>query len=405
MSINEARLYDRFQTMNRIGETERGGLHRLALSDEDKQARDLLVDWFKELHLTVRVDDLGNIYGIKPGSDPSAKPVVIGSHLDSVPKGGKYDGTLGVLAALEIVESLIDEGVSHEQPVIVVNFTNEEGARFPKPMISSGVLSGVYQTEDMFQLADDSGITLGDELKRIGYAGEKDFRLKDVDKFIELHIEQGPVLIEQQAAIGIVEGIQGLSWHEATFIGEADHAGPSPMSTRKDAAVGAFKAMTALHEWVLSLEDETSITFGRIAVEPHVVNVIPGKAVFSIDIRHPEKEILEQRIDKMKQILTETALRFDLDSQLEDLSFMPPAPFSQKLVQDLENVCLSEKVSYHRMYSGAGHDAMYMNRLAETIMLFVPSIDGKSHNEKEESRWEDIHQCVKVMYELVKKQL
>jgi N-carbamoyl-L-amino-acid hydrolase len=405
MAVDSERLKRRFDRLSEIGKTEGGGVSRLALSDEDKEARDLFVSWLKELGLEVKVDDLGNIYGILKGKNPDAAPLVMGSHLDSVPRGGKYDGTIGVLAGLEAIESLIEDGIEPDQPVIVVNFTNEEGARFPKPMISSGVLSGKFTTEDMYKLEDDNGISIEEELKRIGYLGDRENRLQEADKFFEVHIEQGPVLIDKGVNTGIVEGIQGLSWHQITYTGETDHAGPSPMEYRRDAGVGAVTAMSRLYKWVKKMNDETLITFGKIKASPGAVNVIPGEVTFSIDIRHPDKGVLEERIEQMKQTLLDTALEMKLDSQIEDLSYMPPVSFSEKLTNDLENICKNKGIPYHRMFSGAGHDAMYMNKLAETVMIFIPSIGGKSHNEAEESRWEDVALSTDLLYELVKQQV
>ncbi|PYZ97183.1 Zn-dependent hydrolase [Alteribacter lacisalsi] len=401
MRVNIERVKQKFNKLASIGGTANGGVHRLALSDEDREARNLFVEWLKERELEVNIDDLGNIYGIKKGTDPSLPPLVLGSHLDTVPYGGRFDGTLGVLTGLEIIENLIDENQEHTQSVIVVNFTNEEGARFPKPMISSGVLANKYTTKDMHMLRDVTGKTIKDELDRIGYSGKRENRITKADKFFELHIEQGPALIEQGASAGIVEGIQGLSWHQVTFEGDADHAGPSPMAFRKDAGVGAVKAMYRLHEWVSSAGDETMITFGKIKTEPDVVNVIPGKAVFSVDIRHPDPNILQRRVEEMKQIVIETSLETRLTNCIEDLSYMPPVVFSSDLTEQLEEICLKESIPAVRMYSGAGHDAMYMNRIAETVMVFVPSLNGKSHNEAEESRWEDIESCMNLTAELV----
>ncbi len=402
MSVNNTRLIDRFETISAIGKTKNGGVTRLALSERDKEARDVFVNWLKELNLDVRIDDFGNIYGIKYGTNQQLKPIVMGSHLDSVIKGGKYDGTLGVLVGLEVIESFIEQNIEHERSLIVVNFTNEEGARFPKPMLCSGGITGVFNKEEIYELKDDDGLRFIDELKKISYLGDEKNRLQEVEAFIELHIEQGPVLVENEAKVGVVKGIQGLAWYEVTFLGEADHAGPTPMKKRKDAFIGVAKSIYKLTQWVKSLNDETSITFGKASVEPNIINVIPGKATFSIDLRHPDKEILSERIATMKEVLVKVALEERLDSQIKELSHMNPVEFSESLVSKLETISKIENLEMKTMYSGAGHDAMYMNRIGPTVMIFVPSLNGKSHCEEEISSWEDIISCSNVMFKLVK---
>jgi N-carbamoyl-L-amino-acid hydrolase len=405
MNINGTRLVERLHNMAKIGKTSKNGVHRLALTEEDKAARNLFVLWLKDLRLDVRVDDFGNIFGRKEGKLSHLPPVVIGSHLDSVPNGGKFDGTLGVLAALEVIQTLTEEDAQHDYPIEIAMFTNEEGARYATPMLGSGGMTGVFEQEYVYQMKDEQGLRFIDELKKINYHGDKEHRLQKIKCFVELHIEQGPVLIENKVSVGIVKGIQGLSWHKVTFIGESDHAGTTPMNQRKDAFVSAIKAMYLLHHWVKDLGDETAITFGKCSVNPNVINVIPRQVSFSIDVRHPDEETLIKRIGKLKEIILNISTDDDVESQIEDISLMQPVQFSERLVRELENLSRIAGFSSYKMYSGAGHDAMYMNRLGETVMIFVPSLKGKSHCEEEESCLEDIYQTVEVLYQLIKKEI
>ncbi|WP_035711974.1 M20 family metallo-hydrolase [Salibacterium aidingense] len=401
MNINVDRMKRRFQQLNKIGRSHGGGINRLALTDTDKEARDLFLAWLKELDLELQWDDLGNIYGVKPGVDDSLKPILIGSHLDSVPDGGAFDGVLGVLTGLEVIETLKENQISHRFPVGVVNFTNEEGARFPIPMTASGVLSSIYPKEKMYHLHDENGDTIEQELQRIGFQGKEKYRITDLEAFLELHIEQGPVLEEKGAHIGIVDGIQGLSWQTISVYGEADHAGPSPMSYRKDAGIAAMRAMLSIHDWVNHLNDGTLVTFGKIQTIPDTINVIPGGSKFSLDIRHPDNNVLlkrqEECLKRINDIITLEGCSWDHES----LSYMAPVSFHPPFVKELEQICRNNDYAYQTVTSGAGHDAMHMNQLAPAVMVFVPSINGKSHNKEEVSRWEDIGPAVDVIYEWI----
>lgn len=387
--------------MAEIGKTKKNGVHRLALSDEDKHARELLISWLKELQLDIKIDDFGNIFARKEGAIPGLPPVVCGSHLDTVPYGGRFDGTLGVLAALEVVSSIMDHNIEHEYPIVIAMFTNEEGARYTKPMLGSGAITGIFQKEFVYQLKDDEGKEFITELARIGFLGEKENRLKDIKSFIELHIEQGPVLMEKERTIGIVKGIQGISWQQVMLTGQADHAGPTPMKSRKDALITAMKIINKIHKWVSNLEDDTSVTFGKLAVSPNTINVVPGNVSFSIDLRHPDRKKLYQRIDKVKEIILNIASYEDVAEQIEEVTFIEPVLFSERLVNNLEEICQEKGYSYYTMFSGAGHDAMYMNNIGEAVMIFVPSIDGKSHCEEEDTTWPDIYQGVDILYRLI----
>lgn len=397
--ISIDRIRDRHAQIAGIGALSDGGVSRLALSNEDKQAREVLRQWMEELDLEITQDDLGNMYGLLPGTGPALEPIVLGSHLDSVPNGGTFDGVIGVLAGLEVLQSVRETGQTPRRSLLLVNFTNEEGARFPIPMISSGVLSGTYTIEKMMELPDQNHITIEQELKRLDLQGDKTNRLQRAYAFLELHIEQGPVLEDKNRQIGIVKGIQGLSWHEFTIVGDADHAGPSPMASRADAGIMAMKVILALHEWVLHLEDQTTITFGQIKTEPFSINVIPGKTTFSVDIRHPDKTLLDERLVEMMTLVEKTMAQEPGSWEEASLSYMPPVTFHAPFLKELESICREQRFSYSTMFSGAGHDAMHISKFIPTVMLFVPSIGGKSHHPAELSRWEDIDQAVQLMYE------
>lgn len=401
MNINSERLKKRFNEMAKIGATESGGVHRLTLSMEDKQARDLFVTWLEELQLKVTIDDFGNIYGRKEGKSPHLPPVVTGSHLDSVAYGGKYDGTLGVLTALEAIETIIDNGIEHEHPIEIVNFTNEEGARYTTPMLGSGALAGIFDQDYTHQLKDSSGKTVIDELKNINYFGDKKNRLKDLKLFIEVHIEQGPILAQNKVDVGIVEGIQGLFWYKVRFTGESDHAGTTPMEFRKDPLVAAAKTMDQLCEWVVAENDGTAITFGKLDVTPNNVNVIPKTIDFTIDIRHPDEATLLKHVETMKDKVHHIAQQQNIIAQIEELSLMKPVHFSAELIEELETLANNSNYKAMKMFSGAGHDAMYMHYMADTAMIFVPSLNGKSHCEEEISDWNDIEKGTDLLYQFL----
>lgn len=406
MTINIERVKEKHQALAQIGALPGGGVSRLALTKEDVEARGLLKTWMEEVGAECQLDDLGNMYGWLQGTERKDKPVVVGSHLDSVPSGGTFDGVLGVLAGLEIMTRLKEEGIQHKIPFALANFTNEEGARFPIAMIASGILSGKYTKEEMENLTDKDGISMGEELRRFNLIGEASNRLTDLEAFAELHIEQGPVLESEKKQVGIVNGIQGLNWYEVLVEGEADHAGPSPMETRKDALIAATNVIQSLHQWVSSLNDETTITFGSMRVDPDVVNVIAGKVTFTIDIRHPDARTLENREKEMQKRLSDILDKEPLHNwNVKTLTRKPPVQFHRPFLEQVEQICQNKGHSYKHMISGAGHDAMYMNEIAPTFMMFVPSIGGKSHHPSEKSRWEDIEVCIDVLYEWVKQNI
>lgn len=398
--INFKRLKYTIEQSSEIGKIEGNGLKRLALSDEDKKMRDIFKSWMEESGLSVRIDDFGNMYGRREGKENRA-PVLIGSHLDTQPNGGRFDGILGVLTALEVVRTLHDYQIETIRPIEIINFTNEEGARFEPPMMASGGLAGVFDREFVYSRVDRDGKSFGDELKQIGYAGSPDNRIKEFFAFVELHIEQGPVLESENISIGAVEGIQGMNWREITVIGEADHAGPTPMHMRKDALAAASEMINTIED--IAIKNDVTATVGRLDVHPDVVNCVPGKVTFSLDIRHMNNElrmnVLDKIIDRIQKIASERGVTIEINNLWDAETTI----FHQKLVDLILETAEEYEYSSKRIASGAGHDAKYMNELGPTAMIFLPSVNGKSHDVSELTLDEDIEKGANVLLGVVKK--
>lgn len=396
--INAERLLTSMRDMAAIGATPRGGVTRLALSDEDKQSRDLFRDWLQAAGLDIRVDDLGNIYGWRAGREPDLPPVLIGSHLDSIRQGGKYDGALGTLAALECIRTLNDLDVQTRRTLGVVSFTGEEGARFEPSILGPSVLTGRFTLDYVYARTDRySGVTLGEELERIGYKGEQANRTPKPAAFIELHIEQGPVLDREGLAIGVVEGIVGLTWLEVTLTGQADHAGPSPMAGRRDALVGASRIITAVRDMARELDPDAVATVGRLKVEPDIINVIPGQVTFGVDIRHPDEAQLVNMAETVREIVSRIAGDEKLEFDIEQVGQLDVTRFDPTLIDAVEDVTRECGFSFRRIISGAGHDSQWMARFCPTTMIFVPSKNGKSHCEEEETGESELVQGATVL--------
>lgn len=396
MKINLARMQDRFNSLASFGATEQGGLSRLALSDADKQARDQLVVWLKEAGLSVRIDDVGNIYGRREGTNPEAAPVLIGSHLDTVFQGGRFDGITGVLGAFEIMETLNDNQVKTHSPLEVVVFTNEEGARFQPPLLGSGAVAGAFTREFVYSRQDRNEKTFEQELKRIGYQGKEENRPHNVSSYLELHIEQGPVLESRGISVGVVDGIQGMVWLEVTVHGQADHAGPSPMDMRHDSLVASARIIEKVCDLAYELGQGSVTTVGRIKVEPDIINVIPGKTVFTVDIRNAQDEIVDQGIVLFKNMVEQICKQEQVGFEIKQIWKVPATPFDPKVIKAVEESVQELGYSYMHITSGAGHDAQYMAKFAPTGMIFVPTVNGKSHCQEESANWEDIERAVNV---------
>jgi N-carbamoyl-L-amino-acid hydrolase len=389
MKIDLGRLERSIEDLGKIGATPRGGLTRLALTDEDKRGRDWLVQHMKDAGLRITVDQMGNIFGERPGQ-PGLPPVMMGSHADSVPTGGKYDGQLGVLCGLEVIRALNDGNVRTRHPVTLVIFTNEEGARFQPAMIASGVMAGKIPLEDAYNARDKDGIRLVDELERIGYLGSEPCIPRALRAYLELHIEQGPFLEEEGLAIGVVEGIVAIAWSRLTIHGVQDHAGPTPMRIRHDALVAAAEIVSRVRGIARELGGDLVTTVGNLTVLPNIPNAIPGRVQLSIDRRDPKDATLDRARAMLDPAVRETCEREGVTYELEHYWRVPHTPFDPDVVAAVERAAKATGAGYRRILSGAGHDAQYMAAIGPTGMIFVPSHDGRSHCEEEFTRIDDI---------------
>jgi len=389
MRIDRKRLEQSIEELGRIGETARGGLTRLALSDADRQARDRMVAWMREAGLRVTVDRMGNIFGERPGG-AGLPPLMIGSHVDSVPTGGKYDGQLGVLCGLEAIRSLNDHAVRTRHPVTLAIFTNEEGARFQPAMIASGVMAGKIALEEAYDARDKDGLRLVDELERIGYLGPEPCVARLFRAYLELHIEQGPFLEEERLSVGVVEGIVAISWSRLTIHGVQDHAGPTPMRGRHDALVAAAEVVTGVRGIARQVGGDLVTTVGNLTVRPNIVNAIPGSVTLSIDMRDPKNETLDIALPMLDAVVKEACDSEGVRYELEHYWRVPYTPFDPDVVATVERAARETGVRYRRIRSGAGHDAQYMAAIGPAGMIFVPSRGGRSHCEEEFTPMDDI---------------
>ena len=390
LRIDQDRLWRSLMEMARIGATPKGGNNRLALGDLDKEARGLFISWCEEAGLTVSVDQMGSIFARRPGTDPDLEPVLVGSHLDTQPTGGRFDGVLGVLAALEVVRALNDAGIETERPIEIVNWTNEEGSRFSPPMIASGVFAGAFTLEEAHAIRENNGAaTIGEELDRIGFKGEAPATGRDIHACFELHIEQGPILEDEGKTIGVVTLAMGQRWFEVTVTGVESHAGPTPMPKRKDALVGAARMIDLVNRIGFDFGPNAHATVGVIEIEPASRNVIPGSAWFTIDFRHPEEETLAAMEEALRAGCAEIAAGAQVEVEVKSFWSTAPRPFATELVDRVRSSAERLGYSHRDIASGAGHDAVYVAKVAPTAMVFVPCEDGISHNEAENATPED----------------
>lgn len=390
LRCNQKRLWDDHMTLAAYGATPKGGMGRLALTDDDKKARDLFVQWSKEAGCDVRIDGVGNIFARRAGNDLSAAPVMTGSHLDTQPLGGRFDGILGVLAGLEIVRTLNGADVRHERPIDVVCWTDEEGSRFGAGCVGSNAFVGRRTVEDTLQMTDAEGKSIGDELERIGYAGETPVGGIDVDSFFEIHIEQGPILENEGLQIGAVEGAQASTGYMVTVTGEEGHAGTLPMVLRKDAMHGAARMIDAVDNVAFGFDPHPVITVGHVRVRPNSRNTIPGQVIFSIDSRHPDDAILAAAGDAMKAACAEIAAERGLEVDIKQTSHRDAVTFDPACVQAVRDASAALGIKCMDIFSGAGHDAINMSHICPSGMVFIPCEDGISHNELENARPEDL---------------
>lgn len=358
------------------------GVNRLALNDADKEGRDLFVDHLREEGLDVRIDKIGNIFGVRKGTNPNEPSVVMGSHLDTVRDAGVFDGALGVLSGLEVIRLLNQHDVETERSVAVGAFTNEEGARFQPDMMGSMVFTGKMGLEDAWKAFDDDGITVKEELKRSGYLGGD---VLDAGCFFELHVEQGPALHVGSQQIGVVEGVQGMAWWDGDYRGEANHAGTTPLDLRRDALLAAADLCCRLREAAEDIGRGSVATMGRLNPRPDIRNVVPGGAFFTVDFRQYEAELYEEGQREVLKLIEEVAERHSVDLSLEQTVDAKPVRFDCGMVGLVERKTRLLSLSYKRMHSGAGHDAQFMSYVCPTAMIFVPSIGGRSHCTEEKT--------------------
>ncbi len=394
---NSRRLQELIEQFSQFGATENGGVTRLSLSEEDVLARNYFCECCKALGMDIHVDDMGNIYATLAGKK-DVPPIVMGSHLDSVEKGGKFDGVLGVLTAIEAIRTIKENEIEMDIPLMIVNFTNEEGARFDPAMMSSGVITSKFAKEKMLQSTDKNGVRFHEALQASGYEGEQANRLKEALAYIELHIEQGPVLEAKQREIGVVEGVLGMVCYEISITGQSNHAGTTPMSMRKEPMIVASTIITELHEQLGKIDEQLVFTFGRMNVSPNIHTVIPNQVTFTIDSRHQDAEVMEQ-VEDILNALPETAGGCNIHPV--KLWGRETVHFDAAICNEVESACQSFGYTAHRMFSGAGHDAQYMASIVPSAMIFVPSIQGKSHCEEEKTTFEDCAKGADILLETV----
>ncbi|MFI7857767.1 MULTISPECIES: Zn-dependent hydrolase [Pseudomonas] len=388
--VDSARLWQSLMDLARLGATPKGGVCRLALTDLDRQARDLFVQWCEAAGCTVSVDAVGNIFARRPGRNPKLPPVMTGSHIDTQPTGGKFDGCFGVMAGLEVLRTLNDLGIETEAPLEVVVWTNEEGSRFPPCMMGSGVFAGKFTLEDTLAKRDAAGVTVGEALNAIGYAGQRAVLGHPVGAYFEAHIEQGPILEDQAKTIGVVLGALGQKWFDLTLRGVEAHAGPTPMHLRKDALVGAAAVVEAVNRTAHAHQPHACGTVGCLQAYPGSRNVIPGEVRMTLDFRHLEGQHLDAMIAEVRTVIEETCAKHGLSHELVATADFPALYFDRGCVDAVRDSAQALGLAHMDIVSGAGHDAIFLAELGPAGMIFVPCENGISHNEIENATPEDL---------------
>jgi len=401
LQIDAQRLWDSLMHTAQIGATAKGGICRLTLTDLDRQVR----DWFKAqceaLGCTVAVDEVGNMFARRPGKNPKLAPIAMGSHLDTQPTGGKFDGVLGVLGALEAMRTLRDLGYETNAPIEIVNWTNEEGSRFAPAMLASGVFAGVFTPDYAYSRADRDGKTFGEELRRIGYRGETKAGAHKFAAMFELHIEQGPILEAERRMIGVVQGVQGMRWYEVTVTGQEAHTGATPMRLRKNALLGAARMIERIDAIAREHAPDAVGSVGLIENKPNSRNVIPGEAFFTVDFRHPHDKVLDAMEGQFRAALAETSQSLHLQVSEARIWDSPAVKFAPELIDCVRIGAAKAGFTSRDMVSGAGHDAAYIARVAPTTMIFVPCAGGISHNEAESTSFEECAAGAQVLLNAV----
>jgi beta-ureidopropionase / N-carbamoyl-L-amino-acid hydrolase len=384
LRINSDRLWDSIMEMAKIGPGVAGGNNRQTLTDADGEGRQLFKRWCEAAGLEMGLDEMGTMFARREGTEPDLPPVYVGSHLDTQPTGGKYDGVLGVLGGLEIVRSLNELGIKTKHPIVVTNWTNEEGARFAPAMMASGVFAGVLDHADVYSHVDKDGKKFGEELERIGWKGTEKVGDRKIHAFFELHIEQGPILEDEGIDIGVVTHGQGLKWLQVTLTGKEAHTGSTPMPKRRNAGLGMARMIELVHEIAMDYQPDAVGAVGHMEVYPNSRNIIAGRTVFTIDIRSPEKEVLDAMDGRIREGIDTICEALDIKYQIDQVGHFDPVTFDAGCVKAVREAAERLGYTHRNIVSGAGHDACWINRVAPTAMVMCPCVDGLSHNEAEE---------------------
>tara|TARA_B100000676_G_C18087925_1_gene856708 strand:+ start:2421 stop:3662 length:1242 start_codon:yes stop_codon:yes gene_type:complete len=388
--VKTERLWQSLMDMAEIGALPNGGCRRLALTDEDKEGRDLFVQWCKEAGCTISIDRMGNIFARRPGRNNDLPAIVTGSHLDTQPHGGKFDGVYGVLAGLEVIRTLNDHNVTTEAPIEVSVWTNEEGSRFAPSMVASGVFAGKFNLDDALDITDTDGASIGSELTRIGYAGDTDCGGRPIKAFFEAHIEQGPILEAEKKTIGIVTGAQCQRWYDVTLTGQDSHAGTTPMPMRRDCVFAMSRMIREIEILVEEYAPDAVGTVGEIAVTPNSRNTVAGHVAFTVDLRHPIEEKMIEMDQEVVRRLTAVAEEVRIAIEMKKVSDVPKIDFDIDCINAIRNAAAALNLPAREIVSGAGHDAMYLSTVAPASMIFVPCENGLSHNEAEAANANDL---------------
>ena len=397
IKITGDRLWSSLMEMAEFGKTPRGGCNRQALTDEDKLGRNLFISWCEAAGCDITVDEMGNIFALRPGRNASLPPVIAGSHLDTQPTGGKFDGVYGVLAGLEVVRTLNDANLETEHPIEVVCWTNEEGARFSPAMLGSGVWAGEFSLDYGHNRRNKAGQTVKEELQRIGYLGSAECRPKPLRAAFEVHIEQGPILENAGLQIGVVGGVQAIGWYDLVIEGVPCHAGTTPMEVRRDPVMALYAILDKLFQVADDFKPWARMTFGDIRTEPGSRNTVPERLTVTVDIRHPEQTQVKHMERLMREIVTHECGRFRLAGEVKEELESPAISFDDNCINAVRNAAVSLGYTNMGMVSGAGHDSVYVSRVAPASMIFIPCEGGLSHNEAENARKEDLEAGCNVL--------
>ena len=384
LKINSERLWDSLMDMARVGPGVAGGNNRQTVTDADSEGRHLFQTWAEAAGCSMGLDQMGNMFAMRAGTDPDALPVYVGSHLDTQPTGGKYDGVLGVLGGLELLRTMSDLDIKTKHPIVVTNWTNEEGTRYAPAMLSSGVFAGLHSQEWAYERTDADGKSFGDELARIGWRGDETVGARKMHAFFELHIEQGPILEAEDKQIGVVTHGQGLSWTEITILGKDAHTGSTPMPMRKNAGLAMARILDRVEDIAMSHAPHAVGSAGHVNVYPNSRNVIPGKVVFTVDFRSPELAVIQDMESRLRVEAQGICDSMGMEVSFEKVGGFDPVTFDETCVQAVRSAAVRLGYSHMDLISGAGHDACWINRVAPTAMIMCPCVDGLSHNEAEE---------------------